>query len=160
MRLDGELFTPLGGLCRADEPDTPLLRARIVLTEAPPRLIVERLSAAWVWGALETMPQPHSVCFDIAERSTKIVSSPWRVRNTGFRAGDVWRAPGVAVTTPWRTACDLLRLGDSRESDGAEAVVRLLELAGMDVASAIARILAQDETKSVRVVRRLALLAG
>ena len=55
-RLDGELVAIDDGWTPLDEPDLPALRAAVTALRAPRSLVIERMSAAWVHGALAAPP--------------------------------------------------------------------------------------------------------
>jgi hypothetical protein len=125
--LDGELFALDGCWVPIDEPERESQRARSLAAQLPDRVIVERRSAAWVWGLLEAPPRPHELCTAIGAR---------------VRTGEGWPAPrevvidddetvvmgGIRVTTPLRTLVDLARF--SAHFDESLAL-RLLALGGM-----------------------------
>lgn len=110
LRLDGEVFWIYGAPLPIDEPDTPFNRARTALAYCPPRLVVDRLSAAWCWGAIAHAPVHHQYAVDMASRSTKPIGVSPDLRHLRFRTGEVLRRDGVALTSPERTARDLRAL--------------------------------------------------
>ena len=140
LRLDGECV-PLG---LSDVPvDVPVDRAVRAASLAPAvrgrDLVVELRTAAWVHGAVPVLPQPLTLAIDLTvARRTKLLSpAPREVR---FAAADLERLGGVLVTTPLRTAFDLLRIDLDPESEPIAA--RLLGIAGLDpvIAAALAHL--------------------
>jgi hypothetical protein len=116
LRLDGEAV-PLGlTVVPVDVPVGPAVRAAS-LTAAVARhdLVVDLRTAAWVHGVLPALPRPLTLAVDVSRsRRTKLVVPP--PREARFREDDLVRLGGVLVTTPLKTAFDLLRLDD----DGVE----------------------------------------
>ena len=108
-RLDGELFAIDQGWAPVDEPDLPAFRAMVMSLRAPRSLIIERLSAAWVHGALDAPPTVAQFCVPLDARIAVIDRPRTLVREV--RIGDdeiVWFGE-LRCTSPIRTAFDLLR---------------------------------------------------
>ena len=128
--LDGELFAIDGCWSPIDEPDRTSQRALALAVQLPDRVILERRSAAWVWGLLAAPPRPHELCTAIGAR---------------VRTGDGWPAArevvidddetatisGIRVTTPLRTVVDLARFGTAFDDELAR---RLLAFGRVTVA--------------------------
>ncbi|WP_144711988.1 hypothetical protein [Curtobacterium pusillum] len=106
--LAGELV-PVGD-CWASpaEPQTPALRAAATAWSLPDaRLIACTRTAAWIWGATSRPPTPLDACISPTLRVH--VGPSVRLREVVLADGDVVRTGGLDVTTPIRTAVDLLR---------------------------------------------------
>ncbi len=121
-RIDGELFAIDDVWTPVDEPDLPTLRAAVVAARAPRALIVERLSAAWVHGALIAPPRLAQFCVPASERIALVDAPASVIREVRIGGADIVRLGGVPCTTVVRTAFDLLR--DASLPD--EAVVRVV----------------------------------
>lgn len=108
-RLDGELFAIDDAWTPVDEPDLPSFRAAVVASRSPRTLIVERLSAAWVHGALDAPPRLAQFCVPSTERVALVDAPGSVIREVRIDQADVVRFGGVPCTTVVRTAFDLLR---------------------------------------------------
>ena len=129
-RLDGELFPVGGAFLAVDEIEQPRHRVTAALAGLQDRLIAERLSAAWVWGALDAAPARHQFCVGIGSR---VAHSPARwmtVREVVIGADEIADLEGGLVTSPLRTVVDLVRFGDRFDDAEAGIVRRLAELDG------------------------------
>ncbi|GAA3338240.1 hypothetical protein GCM10017714_08590 [Curtobacterium pusillum] len=106
--LAGELVAV--GPCWASpaEPQTASLRAAAVAWSLrDPRLIACTRTAAWIWGAVSRPPSPLEAC--IPPQVRVHVDAGVRLREVVIADGDALRLGGLGVTTPLRTAVDLLR---------------------------------------------------
>jgi len=104
--LDGEVF-PLGACwCPIDQIDGPSLRAASLAPLVPARGIVERASAAWVYGFVAE-PREHELCVDVRARAHVLPSMRVHVREVVCSESDVQSLGGLRVTTPLRTVVDL-----------------------------------------------------
>ncbi len=125
-RLDGELFAIDGAWTPVDEPDLPALRAAAVARRAPRALIVERLSAAWVHGALDTPPSIAQFCVPVDSRVALVDAPASVIREVRIDEADVVRLNGVACTSVVRTAFDVLRDPTTGEETAVRVVGALL----------------------------------
>jgi hypothetical protein len=125
-RIDGELVELADGWCPVDEPDLPSLRAAAVAVDVGRTLIAERLTAAWVHGALDAPPRPAQYCVPHTERIAVRLDRPWVVREVSLLAGDVLEFAGARCTSAVRTAFDLLREAELDDRTVIDVVVRLL----------------------------------
>lgn len=131
LKLDG-LLVPLDeAFVPVDLPAGPAERARSLAPYCDKRLIVEQLSAAWVWGALASPPLRHELCASLGARSRSVHPPRLVVREVVISEGDWVELGGVRVTTPMRTAIDLARFSESFD---AALVEQLLVLHGIEVA--------------------------
>lgn len=109
--LAGELVAV--GPCWASpaEPQTPALRAEAVSWAlGGRRLVACALTAAWIWGAVSRPPDPLEVCFPPHGRGR--IDPTLRLREARLADGELLRLGSLPVTTPLRTAVDLLRTAD------------------------------------------------
>lgn len=140
MRLDGVLFSLRGSYLAVDEPDVLSTRVRIARGDAPPHLLLDRISAAWVWQAVALPPRAAEYCVDMAHRSSKIEPGTWRVRHVKLRPGEIVRTASGGLISPWRTVLHLLRWPPDCSGDELRSVVRrLIALEGMTAGEAQAR---------------------
>ncbi|GAA1774110.1 hypothetical protein [Agromyces lapidis] len=126
-RIDGELFVIDEGWAPVDEPELPSTRAAAAALRVPRRLIIERLSAAWVHGALDVPPRTAQFCVPLHDRVAVVSSPRTSVREVVIDSGDVLELGGARCTTPSRTAFDLLRDATLDDSFAELVVSRLLE---------------------------------
>jgi hypothetical protein len=129
-RLDGEVVAVDECFSPIDVVLTPEARARAVSHGWSPRLIAERRSAAWIWGAVAEPPAPHELCASIGARARPPVPARGVVREVAIDADEFVSFGSVRVTTPLRTVADLARFSEHFDRDAA-AVTLLLELGGL-----------------------------
>ena len=127
-RLDGEVFAVDECFSPIDAVEGRVHRALALATLVPPRLIAERRSAAWVLGAAVDAPAVHELCAASTARARPPLSARVSVREVMISEGDVETIGGLRVTTPLRTALDLLRVGDEFDARDAAIVRALLEI--------------------------------
>lgn len=125
-RIDGELIGIADGWCPVDEPDLPSLRAAAVSVESGPSLIAERLTAAWVHGAVDAPPRPAQYCVPHSDRIAVRLDRRAVVREVALRDGDVIELGGVRCTGVERTGFDLLRDPEIDDDTVVAAVARLI----------------------------------
>jgi hypothetical protein len=117
--LAGELYGVGDAWASISVPDLPRLRAAAVARVLPSRTaVVDRRSAAWVWGALSRAPVRPTV----AVRAAVHVVPGVDVRQVRFPPGDVVTLDAVQVTTVLRTVVDLLRAPGPLRADDRDAV--------------------------------------
>jgi hypothetical protein len=110
LRLDGHVFAVDACFAPVDQVEQPRHRAAALAPLVGPRIIVERASAAWVWGALTSPPARHTLCSCAAARRRGAGPLRGAVREVAISADEVLVLAGVAVTSPLRTVVDLLRV--------------------------------------------------
>ncbi len=106
--LAGELVAV--GPCWASpaEPQTPSLRAEAFAWALRGReLVACAVSAAWIWGAVSRPPEALEVCFPPRGRGR--IDPAFRLREARLQDDELVRLGALPVTTPLRTATDLLR---------------------------------------------------
>jgi hypothetical protein len=108
-RLDGELFAIDDGWAPIDEPDLPGFRAAALALRVPRALIIERVSAAWVHGALEVPPAIAQFCVPSSARIAVLADRRATVREVRIDEEDIVVYGGVRCTSVVRTGFDLLR---------------------------------------------------
>ncbi|GAA4743666.1 hypothetical protein GCM10025783_14080 [Amnibacterium soli] len=138
LLLDGEAV-PLGlTVIPVDVPVGPAVRAAsLAAAVARFDLVVDLRTAAWVHGAVPALPRPLTLAVDVSRsRRTKLVVPP--PREARFRHDDLLRLGGVLVTTPLKTAFDLLRLDDDADPALDALAAALLREAGLTAAVAAA----------------------
>ena len=133
-RLDGELFALDEAFAPVDVGAGPVERARAAGRDWPARLIAERWSAAWIWGAAERPPARHQLCASKDARARPVVPARGVVREVVIAADEYEVLGSVRVTTPLRTAVDLARFTDEFGAVEARTVRHLAAMAGADLA--------------------------
>lgn len=116
-RLDGELYAIDDGWAPIDEPDLPGFRAAVAALRAPRSLIVERLSAAWVHGAVDAPPPIAQFCVPLRSRIAVIADHRSIVREVRIDDDEITWFGDIRCTSIVRTGFDLLRdptLGDGQ----------------------------------------------
>jgi len=138
--LAGELVAV--GACWASpvEPQTPSLRAAAAAWMLrDPRLIAGTRTAAWIWGATSRPPTPLEAAIspqarvhvDAGVRLREVVIDPADVVRLGGPCGPGGRGD-LGVTTPMRTAIDLLRTPSTGERTFGTAESEALRGAARD----------------------------
>ncbi len=170
MALDGDAFAIDASHAFFDEPETPLLRATtLVVGGLHERLIAERWTAAWVWGALPRPPAVHTFCVRIEARVQHHGPRTRVVREVVIEESAIRTLGGLRLTAPHRTVLDLARLepvGDpAADALGHEGriIATIRELLRLDPApiDRLASLLPRSATAAVRlrVSDRLAAVA-
>lgn len=137
-RLDGEVFAVGACFSPIDEIEGCAHRALAIGAGLPGRAIVERRSAAWVWGAIGIAPVPPELCVAQGARLS-LAGERWNaMREVVIQSPDVATIEGVRVTTPLRTAIDLARSPHRFDADDARAIRRLARTGGFGFADCIA----------------------
>ena len=159
LRLDGDCV-PVGlTVVPVDTPVGAAIRAAS-LAGAVARydLVVDLSAAAWVHGAIPEPPWPLTLAVDVrrSRRTRAVVPPP---REARFRPADVERLGGVQVTTPLKTAFDVLRLPAEPSPTDLLTASALLGVAGLtpSVAAALAHLQQRCPHKQ-RGIERLAAL--
>lgn len=124
-RLRGTLVPCGPGLRGIGWPDTPRVRLAALGGWLGQRRVATLTTAAWVWGAAREPGDPLRLSTARRGRHTDAPSREIRVQELCLSPVDVTALGGFAVTTPLRTAADLLH--DPEGFDRAhEVAVRLL----------------------------------
>jgi len=127
--LDGDLL-PLGdAFLPIDQPAGPAERAASIAHLVGRRGIIAEGSAAWVWGAAWRLAEPIRTYARAGAPSSPPDRERASMREMRLREDDVVDLRAVCVTSPVRTAIDLVRAPDG-EFDQA-CLGRLLAIAGI-----------------------------
>lgn len=155
--LDGELYALDQCFCPIDEFDTIHLRARALGVVLDPRVIAERLSAAWVWGALLNPPQRHQLCVAIGARTRPHPSLNATLREVVISVDEIDTVSGVSVTSRLRTIIDLLRFSEHFGDREISAVNTLMSDGNIDHAACSQALLKRRNLPQKRIaLERLA----
>lgn len=111
-RLDGELLRLDDSFTSIDQPHDRSVRAQTIALAWPERMIAERWSAAWIWGALPQPPSRHTLCSSLGARARSSMPQRVSVREVVIDADEMVTFAGQRVTTPVRTIADLARFDD------------------------------------------------
>ena len=126
--LDGQLFRVGDSFASVDTPDGPELRAQAFARSAPGWTVADRGSAAWIHGTRSSPPPLPQVCVPPKRRGR--VSSPTiDACHRALRPVETVSVGPVRVTTPLRTAIDLLSAPEPFGIERALEVRHLLALA-------------------------------
>lgn len=123
--LDGEMFRIGDGFAPVDQADDARHRARSIYGLIGSRFVGERRTAAWVHGATDRPPQPHEFCVDSTARYRMVRGSGIAVREVVLTPSEIVSFGDVRVTTPRRTALDLVRKEGVLLDADAHAIRRL-----------------------------------
>jgi hypothetical protein len=121
VALDGDVFRLDRAFCSIAEFDVPWRRASVF--DERPNVVVARLSAAWVWGALPVAPHIHEV-FRVAGSHSADDTTTLKVSWVAVDPSDIVDFAGVRVTSPTRSVVDLCR--EAVFDDDLVAVLRRL----------------------------------
>jgi hypothetical protein len=135
-RLDGEVYEVDACYSPVDELASPWLRAAALAAQVPSRLIAERMTAAWVHGAIRTPPRTHEYCVDTVARCHPPALRHVRIREVVLDERDTIGLAGLRVTTPLRTLCDITRTVADLTPRHESACLGLLALPGVTAAGA------------------------
>ncbi|HYI32165.1 MAG TPA: hypothetical protein VEX88_01745 [Glaciibacter sp.] len=138
-RLDGELVAVGEGWSPVDLPVGEAVRAQAAALLVPPRVIAERMTAAWIFG-LVPEPTRHHFCVDARTRAHVPPSSRIQLREVNCTTDDTLTLGGLQVTTPLRTVSDLARHGAVEEPMLVHVIAALLAYGRLDPQDAIERL--------------------
>lgn len=156
-RLDGELFAIDWAFAPTDEIEQPWHRATALRMGLHDRLIAERLSAAWVWGAAPRPPLRHELCASVGARVSRNAYAWCIVREVVIEPSETVLIGGLAVTTPLRTAVDLLRFTCEFNEHVRGVVVALMRIGGFSKEHCVEQLDARRNLPNKRLAaRRLA----
>lgn len=137
-RLDGDLFTIGGCFAPVDLPEQAVGRAQSLAQHLSGRVIVELFSAAWVLGVIDTGPTAPQFCSAADARAKPATLRRLSVREVVIEVDEIVLLGGVRVTSPLRTACDLVRSSAEFGASVQLTVLRLLALGSATVDDCIA----------------------
>jgi hypothetical protein len=143
-RLDGDLvgygagdrYCPIDISTTVDAAGRRQLRAASLEHLVPRALVAELSTAAWLHGAWPRLRLPLEVCVRSDHRVRAAASPTTSVRQVVLADGDLMTVGDLLVTTPLRTAIDLLRLSLDFDRRLAVVIGTLLLMAGDGAARA------------------------
>jgi hypothetical protein len=128
--LDGHLYRVGDAFATPEMPDGPELRARAFALSAPGWAVADRASAAWIHGTRASPPPVPQVCVP-AKRRGRASSPMIDASHRGLRPDETVAFGTTRVTTPLRTAADLVCVPGVFDAGHALEVRHLLALAGV-----------------------------
>jgi hypothetical protein len=132
-RLDGELFSIDEAFVPVDTIESAEHRARSLLAHCADRLIAERRTAAWVWGAAHDPPARHELAARTDARARPLIVQRSTVREVVIDDDELWLLGGVLVTSVLRTVVDIARSTDSFTDQDSAIVGELMRLGAIDL---------------------------
>lgn len=159
LRLDGDCVALGLTVVPVDVPVSAEVRAASLMPAVVRHdLVVDLLTAAWVHGAIDELPRPLTLAVDVLD-GPRMKAWARRPREAHFRRDDLVRLGGVRVTTPLKTAFDLLRLEAVPTPDTEAVAAALLFSARLSptIAAAMAQLQIRCPNKQ-RGIDRLATL--
>ena len=157
--LDGELVRVGEAYCAIDTIIGVAHRAASIATEVAAQSIAERFTAAWVYGALYSQPRRLQLCVNSQTKVRPFSTQRCVYREVVLGGKETITIGGLAVTTPMRTAIDIVRT-DSDFSDSSREVVRSLATFGLgfDLVACVTEIsLRKNLPHKQRAITRLEL---
>lgn len=139
-RLDGDLRELAGAFCSIDVHPSAALRGAAIAPLVPERLLVERMSAAWVHGATSRFPRPVQVCIRSSNRIRDVPSIDRHVRQVVLADHEIVTAGPIQATSPLRTAVDLVRCDPVFDRSVVICVATLLLAIGASTAHCAAEL--------------------
>ena len=127
--LDGQVYRLGDVFALPDLPETAELRAAAFAATSPGGAIADRGTAAWIHGTRGRPPARAQVCTEPGRRGPRIPHDV-DARQALLADGDVVSIGGVEVTSPMRTAFDLLIASARFSAEDACEVRRLLLMGG------------------------------
>lgn len=122
--LDGELTDLNGAFHSIAEFADCELRAETL--KLAPRIIAERMTAAWVYGAISSLRTPLEICMDISNRTRPPAGSEFHTREVVIASSE-WILIGMTqVTTPIRTILDLVCTESVSDSDSPAELAEII----------------------------------
>jgi hypothetical protein len=152
-KLDGELVAVGEGWSPVDLPVGEAVRAQAAAFLVPPRVIAERMTAAWIFG-LVPEPTRHHFCVDARSRAHVPPSSRIQLREVSCSTDDTVVLGGLRVTTPLRTVVDLARHGAVDELALVQVIAALLAYGRLDPQSVIQRLSGSPKAPHTGLARR------
>lgn len=152
--LDGQLYRVGDSFATQDTADTPALRAAAFATHRPGAAVADRETAAWIHGTRRSPPARPQVCVDRERRGR--LSSEFDAHQHALGEGDTITLAGVRVTTPLRTAADLLLTLPAFDKANAIEAQHLLVLAGASISQLREQLSRFRRVGAPRAVQRLA----
>lgn len=139
-RLDGELFGIGECFAPIDVVETPSHRAAAIAAVVPSRLIAEQRTAAWIWGAIDRVPDQHQFCASIGARVRPAARLRITVREVVIDDDSTTTVAGLLVTTILRTILDLSRFSEDWSAQDDRTIASLLHRGRLSVSDCIAEL--------------------
>lgn len=158
-KLDGELVAVGEGWSPVDLPVGEAVRAQAAALLVPPRVIAERMTAAWIFG-LVPEPTRHHFCVDARTRAHVPPSSRIQLREVSCTTDDTLVLGGLRVTTPLRTVVDLARHGAVEEQALVQVIAALLAYGRLDQQSVIKQLSRSPQAPHTGLAHRRLHLAA
>lgn len=127
--LDGELVRVGDAYCAIDTIIGSDHRAASIAAEVASWSIAERFTAAWVYGIVERQPRRLQLCVNSNNKVRPFSSQRYEYREVVLGEHETTLIGGLAVTTPLRTALDIVRT-DKDYSETSREIVRSLGALG------------------------------
>ncbi|PVZ94901.1 hypothetical protein DDQ50_11495 [Amnibacterium flavum] len=137
LRLDGDLFAVGDGYVCADTFEDAAVRIGSIADSLRGPRIAARETASWVFGATDECPRPIEVIVPAGKSQSTEAMRGVRVRESVLRDDEVIGIGGLRVTSPLRTAVDLVRMR-SYSPATATMVAALLRNEGIGTAAVLA----------------------
>lgn len=118
-----------GAYCAIDTIIGCAQRAASIAVEAPSWAIVERHTAAWIFGVMDVQPSRLQLCVTSHGGVRPLSTQRHEFREVVLRDGETITVGDLTVTTPLRTALDIARI-NAEFSAPTRAVVRRLASLG------------------------------
>ena len=135
-----------------DTPDSPELRAMAVRAVLPPRAVVWKAAAAWLWGVDVRRAGDLDLDVSFPESSRLRPQQGLRVALLTLDDDDVCTTQGIRLTTPTRTAFDCLRY--VRRPEGVIVADRLINTGQCSLEELTTYVAARRAMRNIRVARR------
>ncbi|MBC7723180.1 MAG: hypothetical protein H7146_00290 [Burkholderiaceae bacterium] len=135
-RLDGEVFELGECFWPVDTFEGAAERGASLAAVLPRRLIAERLTAAWVHGAVSSLPRPLQLAVDTSARY-RSPGERVELREVVLEAGDTEVHGGLTVTSPRRTVIDLARFSAGFGDAERMIVAALAAVGGFELADVV-----------------------
>ncbi|AMB58336.1 type IV toxin-antitoxin system AbiEi family antitoxin [Microterricola viridarii] len=134
--LDGEVYPIAGRYCPVDLPVFPSLRAAGLLALLPEHAFVERLSAAWLHGALERQPVHTQIAVPAGVAARSHRGRTLTLRQVAVSPAELTLVGGCPVTTPERTLVDVLLDGALGDTEAVAVAAALAAATAVSPAAA------------------------
>lgn len=126
--LDGELQRLGDAFCTIDTVVETHHRATSIALNVAPRSIAERFTAAWVYGVVAQVPRRWQLCVDSQNKVRPFSSHRYTFREVVILEHETNVIGGLLVTTPLRTALDIVRTQREFSPSSADVVRKLAAL--------------------------------
>lgn len=139
LRMDGHAGEWGPALMPIDTPDAWWSRLEAASWALPARAVIDRCSAAWVWGAIAVAPRTTQWCFALHARSTKLLPSQTGIKNRRLSPDDIAVYERWSATSPERTLRDLVSENTRVAQNASESEHDMVLEAVQNLLSALAQ---------------------